>query len=224
VRARAVRVAGSLWSVPDEAREGQLRRAAAAGLSTVHWDHTDGSFAAPGGFDVRRAEDLMDSVPGLRAEAHLMVQRPADVVDAWTELCGRIVVHAEASGYREAIRRIERRGQEPALAISPGTDVRPFVSEELPLLIMSVVPGEAGSTFRTGTYDRVAQARSGSAPSRSIGVDGGVDATVAREVICCGADWLVSGTALFGEPDLPGWLHAITGPDVGRAVRAGRRG
>jgi ribulose-phosphate 3-epimerase len=49
--------------------------------------------------------------------------------------------------------------------------------------------------------------RAGSAAG--VGVDGGVDAANAGRLVAAGATYLVAGTALFREPDLPRAIEAL---------------
>src|SRR5690606_34704414 len=66
------RVAASFWSTPRDRVAAEADRLARAGLRTVHWDRTDGRFAAAGGFTASEAA-AVTSGSGLAAEAHLMV-------------------------------------------------------------------------------------------------------------------------------------------------------
>ena len=201
------RVAVSLWSVPEPDQRDTLDTLCTAGLRHVHWDLTDGVFAAAGGFPAERARAIT-AERALRAEAHLMVTDPLAHVDAWTDFCELVVVHAEAPGHRAALRRIEKRGAKPALALSPGTPTTVVPSVELAVLVMSIVPGQAGSTFMPSALDTVATLRRGAA-ERLIGLDGGVKQEHIEPARDAGASWLISGTDLTGAPDPAAWLaHA----------------
>ncbi|QNN48945.1 hypothetical protein H9L10_11805 [Phycicoccus endophyticus] len=116
-------VAGSLWSVPAADRPPALERLGAAGLRRLHWDRSDGRFAAAGGFTAAEALTLTEAT-GMAAEAHLMVTDPVAEVDPWTEFCDLVVVHAEAPGWQQALERVLGRGCRPGLAISPLTPPR----------------------------------------------------------------------------------------------------
>ena len=199
--------AASLWSVPPPDRPAEAERIAAAGVQHLHWDVTDGEFARAGGFDPDTASRLT-AAAGVDAEVHLMVADPLAHVDAWTDLCDLVVVHVEADRWREAVHRIERRGARPAVAVSPDTALEAVPPGDLPVLVMSVIPGHGGSTFRPATYDRL-RALSG---GRLLGVDGGVDQEAARLSRQAGAGWLISGTALLASPDPAGWLATVIGP------------
>jgi ribulose-phosphate 3-epimerase len=210
----AVRVAGSLWSVPSGEQPGAVERLRAAGLAHLHWDFSDGHFAAAGGFSADEAR-AMTAWSGLVAEAHLMAVRPLEHVDLWTDFCDVVVVHAEAEDWRAALRRIESRGARPALAISPGTPPAVAPSAELAVLTMSVQPGRGGSPFDRRSLSSVAALRA-SGPSRLLGMDGGVTQGLGTEAVAAGANWLVSGTDLFGTKTPERWLGSFRVPVTAR--------
>lgn len=197
-------VAASLWSVPEPDRPATADRLAAAGLRRWHWDVSDGDFAAPGGFTPQQAADLMDRT-GVPGEAHLMVTDPLPVIADWAAICTRVFVHVEAAHWAEALDRIRADGRAlGGLAISPDTPLD-RLPPEVPVLVMSIQPGQAGATFRPGTLARL-QAL---ADRDDLGVDGGVDLPRARDCATHGATWLVSGTALCAAHDLTPWLPAL---------------
>ncbi|PZG40900.1 hypothetical protein C1I98_22450 [Spongiactinospora gelatinilytica] len=195
-----------MWSVPAGERLAEAVRLRDAGLTVLHWDLTDGVFARPGGFTADAARELTART-GLAAEAHLMVTRPLDHVDAWTGFCDLVVVHAEAYGWREAAARVEARGARPGLALSPGTPPTDAPTE-LDVLVMSITPGHAGARFEDSALRSLRQARS-SGLARMVGVDGGVTREAAMRAVAAGADWIVSGTALFGSRDPRAWLASV---------------
>lgn len=189
-------IAGSLWSVPAEDQLDVALRLKSAGMRRMHWDMSDGEFAAAGGFRADRAEALSRSA-GLVAEAHLMATAPSREVDAWADFCDLVIVHAESGGWAEALDRISARGALPGLAISPATPAS-VVPSDVAVLCMSITPGTAGSAFDEGVLEKVKALRGGSA-SRRIGIDGGVQRRHAAAAGAAGADWLVVGTDLIAD-------------------------
>lgn len=186
-------VAGSLWSVPAADRLATATALGDAGLSRLHWDMTDGEFAAAGGFTPASASSLAVR-SGLAAEAHIMAHRSARDVDEWTDFCDLVIVHVESEDWRTAVTRIERRGCRPGLAISPQTPSAE-VPNELTVLCMSIVPGQAGSRFDESVLTKIGTLRE-AAPTRRIGVDGGIRREHADLLAAAGADWVVVGTDL----------------------------
>ena len=69
---------------------------------------------------------------------------------------------------------------------------------------MTVNPGFGGQSFIYETLPKIQQARRGArgAFAYKIGVDGGVDFKTAADCARAGATVFISGTALFGRPNL----------------------
>jgi ribulose-phosphate 3-epimerase len=200
-------VAASLWSTPRERIDAEAARLAEAGLRRWHWDVSDGVFAAAGGFDVEAA-GRVGRATGLPGEAHLMVSDPLASVDAWAEVCDTVIVHAEARGWQEAVDRVRHRGARPGVAISPDTPVSALgdLPDDVAVLVMSIVPGQAGARFLSTTLERLASL----AGRPRLGVDGGVTLDLARECGAHGATWVVSGSSLCGSDDPGAWLRAAS--------------
>lgn len=189
-------VAASLWSVPAAHQLDTAIRLRDAGVHRLHWDTTDGHFVAASGFSPARAAEIADAT-GMTAEAHIMAERSAQDVDAWTEFCDLVIVHAESADWRSAVIRIEQRGCRPGLALSPQT-ASTVVPADMTTLCMAIVPGAAGSAFDEDVLRKVADLRAHSS-TRRIGIDGGVQRRHAERAADAGANWLVVGTDLvFG--------------------------
>lgn len=188
-----MRIAGSLWSVAPDDRLDTALRLRDAGLGRLHWDTTDGRFAAAGGFTPDDAAALAAQT-GMTAEAHVMAHRSAREVDAWADFCDLVIVHVESDDWKDAVARIERRGVRAGLAVSPQTPAT-AVPLDLPVLCMSIVPGQAGSTFDERVLAKLSALRD-AAPARPLGVDGGVRREHAEALAVAGADWAVVGTDL----------------------------
>ncbi|WP_309105110.1 hypothetical protein [Microbacterium sp.] len=187
-------IAGSLWSVPPAQQRASVERLAAAGLRRLHWDMTDGRFARAGGFTAARAAEIAGS-GGLVSEAHIMATDSAGEVDPWTDFCDLVVVHAESDNWAEALDRVIRRGATPGLALSPGTPAS-AAPADVPVLCMSITPGQAGSTLDEAVFDKICALRDAS-PERRIGLDGGFQRQYVARAIEAGLDWAVVGTDLF---------------------------
>ncbi|WP_273652236.1 ribulose-phosphate 3-epimerase [Cellulomonas fimi] len=223
-------VAASLWSTPPALLADEAVRLAAAGLTRWHWDVSDGVFAAPGGFDPDTACRL-SHLTGLPGEAHLMVSDPLAEIDAWTAVCDTVIVHVEAAGWARAVSRIRSAGRRAGVAISPSTPLSALddLPPDVAVLVMSITPGQAGSTFLPSTLSRLdalaggrdADAGGGvaavgrGAGRRALGVDGGVTLDHAHDCAAHDATWVVSGSALCGAPDPASWLETASAAPVG---------
>ncbi|MFD1714877.1 hypothetical protein ACFSBZ_10390 [Amnibacterium flavum] len=198
-------MAGSLWSVEESERAEMASELARAGLRRLHWDMSDGVFAAPGGFDAKTAERLAMAA-GLRNEAHLMAVDPRREVDAWTDFCDRVFVHVEAEGWEAAVDRVVARGSEPGLAVSPGTAVD-GLPDGVSILCMTIVPGQAGSAFSDPLLAKAV--RLAADGTRSVGIDGGVQTAHAARAEEAGIGWVVVGTDLIAPGGLARWAPRL---------------
>ncbi|MGN6238883.1 MAG: hypothetical protein ACTHNI_03985 [Cellulosimicrobium cellulans] len=203
------RVAASFWSTPRDRVAAEADRLARAGLRTVHWDRTDGRYAAAGGFDAAEAA-AVTAGSGLAAEAHLMVEEPLGEVDRWTDFCELVVVHAGTRDWRAALDRVRARGARAGVALTPGVGV-PEVEPGTDVLVMSITPGHAGSTFQVDALATVGEV---TGPGRAVGLDGGVTRSIVPQALRAGATWLVSGTDLVASEDPHGWLAAARATGV----------
>lgn len=199
-------IAGSLWSVAPDEHLDSAKRLKAAGLTRLHWDMTDGRFAAAGGFTARQAREIA-AATGLSAEAHIMAERSISEVDEWTEFCDLVIIHAESSDWMPTLDRIRQRGCRAGLAISPLTTVD-VVPDDVPVLCMSVIPGRAGTTFDESVLIKVAALRERS-HTRTIGIDGGVRRHHAKAAADAGADWVVVGSDLFLDHGERRWSELL---------------
>jgi ribulose-phosphate 3-epimerase len=83
------------------------------------------------------------------------------------------------------------------------------------ILVMSVNPGFGGQSFLRSQLEKIAALRrmidASGRPIR-LQVDGGVTATTAPDCIAAGADVLVAGTAVFGQPDYAAAIAGLRAP------------
>lgn len=199
-----MRISGSLWSVPASHQPQALAAAITAGMPRVHWDATDGVFAAAGGFTPKSAHRLLEQAPPVESEAHLMMHDPLPQIPQWAKFCSTIVVPIEIAQAAAAVELIASLGVQPAVAISLPTELD-RLPQELPVLLMAIPPGEAGSGYDDSVVERVTALHSGDR-SRLLGVDGGVTPEQFTQLSRAGARWIVSGTSLFSSPSASAWI------------------
>ena len=80
------------------------------------------------------------------------------------------------------------------------------------VLLMSVNPGFGGQRFIPATVEKIRALKQEITARQlqvAIEVDGGVNATNARLIREAGAEVLVAGTAIFGEPDYPQAIRVL---------------
>lgn len=139
----------------------------------------------------------------LKKEAHLMVKEPIAWIEALVKLgMERITIHQEASKVWPAINLIKSKGIAAGLALSPQTaigNIEPFLDTIDEVLLMGIFPGFGGQSFLPQTLAKVKQAVSLRLKSKwfLIGVDGGIDEIIAKDLAEAGADNLIIGERLI---------------------------
>lgn len=124
---------------------------------------------------------------------------------------------ADGSDPAVLLRQLRSLGVRAGLVINPDVPVPelfPFLAEADFILLMSVFAGFGGQKFIPDTFARVRALREEilrRGLSCGIEVDGGVGPDNAPELVRCGADILVAGSAVFKSPDASAAIAALRG-------------
>lgn len=191
----------------DFARLGEDCRALEkAGVDRIQWDVMDGHFVPNLTFgpDVVAAARREVELP---FEAHLMVERPDELVDRFVAAgCSCVIVHAEACPHlHRTLSLIEAAGARPGVALNPSTplDAVTHVMDLVSLLlVMTVNPGFGGQRYLASMERKIAAARElvdGVDHDVELEVDGGIGPATIAAAAAAGADVFCAGSALFAD-------------------------
>ena len=179
----------------------QVKEAVAAGADRIQVDVMDGHFVPNLTFGPLVVEAVR-RVTDLPIEAHLMVERPEQFIEAFAKAGATLIevqVEATTSLYR-TVESIKEHGANAGVAINPATPIE-ALREILPYIalvnVMTVEPGFGGQKFIPHSPEKIRRLRV-LAPDVEIEVDGGIDAKTAPLVVKAGATVLVAGSAVFG--------------------------
>ena len=199
----------------DFARLGdEVRALEKAGVDRVQWDVMDGRFVPNLTFgpDVVAAVRPLVTVP---FEAHLMVVEPDALLSRWVQAgCDIVIVHAEACRHlHRTLGAIRELGASAGVALNPATPLT-AVEHVLDLvdllLVMTVNPGFGGQAYLRSMEPKIAAARqllAGAPQPVELEVDGGIGPETVAGAVAAGARVLVSGSALYRDPE--GLAHAV---------------
>lgn len=182
----------------------------------LHLDVMDGVFVPniSFGFPVIQAVARKSAKP---LDVHLMIVEPQKWISQVRDTGAEIMnVHQEACLHlHRTVQAIHDAGMKAGVTLCPATPVNTLVDiiTDLELvLIMSVNPGFGGQPFIPHSLKKVVELRQLIADTGSkaeIEVDGGVNLETGKLLAEAGADILVAGSYIFGQPDAEERISAL---------------
>ncbi len=214
------KLAPSILSADLLKLEEQIKIVESNGADFIHVDVMDGHFVPNITFGPVIVKTLK-KITRLPLDVHLMIENADRYVEEFAKAgASYITVHQEALYHlHRALQQIRDAGAKPGISLNPATDISsvlPVLGEVDMILLMTVNPGFGGQKFLPFVLDKIkalAEIKQEMAYDFMIEVDGGIDSEIAGQVLDAGAEILVAGNAIFGQPDIAGacrkFYHAL---------------
>jgi len=186
--------------------EESVRLLQEAGCELFHVDVMDGRFVPNLTFGPKLVHDLGAST-GARFDVHLMVEEPEALIPEYdAPTVEYLTIHPEVTVHlQRALVQIRSMGKKAGAALNPATPLG-HVEHVLPdldlLLVMTVNPGFSGQAFIPQLEAKIAAAAKLRAGHGFVlEVDGGINPETVARVAAAGGEFLVAGSAVYGEED-----------------------
>ncbi|MFH1461019.1 MAG: ribulose-phosphate 3-epimerase [Patescibacteria group bacterium] len=177
----------------------------------VQLDVMDGKFVD--NITWNKPEELKELETSLNLEAHLMVEKPEEIIQAWIDSgVKRIIFHYESTQkHKEILEQVKSKGLEVGLAINPNTPIEvldQYIFDLDLVLIMTVEPGKNGQELIKDTLVKIKRLRE-AYQNVKVSVDGGISLETAPEVISLGANILSIGSAIFKSDNIEETINKL---------------
>ena len=211
-----VKMAPSVLSADFSQLKEQIKIVEKAGADWLHLDVMDGHYVPNITFGPLIISGIR-KITDLTLDAHLMIENADDYLDAFQKVgVDQITVHVEACPHLWAtIDKIHSLGMKAGITLNPATPlclIEPVLHKVELALVMTVEPGFGGQKFIVETLKKISalhEFKKKYGLNFEIQVDGGIDETTAPKVVQAGATVLVSGSSIFGEPNIEKAFHRI---------------
>ena len=210
---RPILVAPSILSCDFARIADEVARAEDAGADWLHVDVMDGHFV-PNLTIGPPVVERIKNVARVPLDVHLMITDPVRYAPDFARAGARVLTfHVElfpdAASARAVAASFRAAGVgEVGVALNPDTPVDrvlPILDAVDLVLVMSVFPGFGGQKFMPAVLSKTRRLREAGYAGH-VEMDGGLNGETIPACAAAGADVLVSGSALFGAPDMKAQL------------------
>lgn len=179
----------------------QVIEAENAGAQWLHLDVMDGNFVP----NITFGAVVIKSVrqySNLFFDVHLMIENPERYIEDFANSGADIITfHAEATeDIRKCIELVRSFDVKVGIAVNPDTEIEiiePYLDMIDMVLVMSVYPGFGGQKYIESVNEKIRYLKHAKGEDIYIEVDGGIKAENIAEVLECGANVIVAGSAVF---------------------------
>lgn len=151
----------SLLSFPTENWNQYFNKFKETGINTIHFDVMDFDYVQNEAFNKKDFLNFLSSHQGLKADVHLMVTDPWNIIDDYlnkqtTSISFHFDVLKHPNDVLKTIKKIQIHQIKAGIAISPNFSFQD-IKEYLPycdfVLVMGVYPGRGGQEFIPSTLE-----------------------------------------------------------------------
>ncbi len=196
-----LKIAPSILSADFARLAEEVAKVEAGGADLLHVDVMDGHFVPNISVGVPVVKSLKRCT-SLPLDVHLMIEKPELYIDDFADAGADIITfHIEATYHaHRVIQKIKARGLKAGVALNPSTHqstVENLLKDADMVLVMTVNPGFGGQEFIENMLSKI---RAFVNREIDIEVDGGIGTGNIDKVVRAGANIIVAGTSVFGQP------------------------